>query len=154
MIRNESEYREAVGRIAEEKQRLDKQQAELESMGLTPEQLKRALDPIRSFHLQIQEEVARYERLKRGEFGELLNLRGIGHLLIALRIARGMSQRELAAQLGVHETQVSRDERNEYHGIKIERAQQILEVFGAEVRSTVELRPSPQPQLQPEALSV
>jgi transcriptional regulator with XRE-family HTH domain len=40
-------------------------------------------------------------------------LRGLGHLLIALRIAQGVSQRELAKRLEVHESQVSRDERNE-----------------------------------------
>jgi hypothetical protein len=39
----------------------------------------------------------------------------------------------------VHETQVSRDERNEYHGITLERAARILEALGADVRSRVEL---------------
>jgi hypothetical protein len=37
--------------------------------------------------------------------------------------------RELARRLGVHETQVSRDERNEYFGITLERAAKILEKF-------------------------
>ena len=37
-----------------------------------------------------------------------------GHMLAALRIARGVSQRDLAGRLGVHESQVSRDKRNEY----------------------------------------
>jgi DNA-binding XRE family transcriptional regulator len=60
--------------------------------------------------------------LKRGEFEERENLRGLGHLLITSRIAQGISQRELARRLGVHETQVSRDERNEYFGITLERA--------------------------------
>jgi transcriptional regulator with XRE-family HTH domain len=36
---------------------------------------------------------------------------------VALRIATGLTQRQLAETLGVHESQVSRDERNEYHGI-------------------------------------
>ena len=35
---------------------------------------------------------ARYERLKRGEFDEMRNLRGLGQLLIGLRIAQGFSQ--------------------------------------------------------------
>jgi hypothetical protein len=39
----------------------------------------------------------------------------------------------------VHETQVSRDERNEYRGITLERAARILEALGAEIRSRVEL---------------
>lgn len=145
MIRNEAEYKEAVKRVADEKQRLDEQRKTLESMGLTPEQIKRAIDPIRSFHLQLEEEVASYERLKRGEFDEIRNLRGIGHLLISLRIARGMSQRELAAKLEVNESQVSRDERNEYHGITLERAARILDVLGVELRTTVEVRNSPEP---------
>ena len=42
-----------------------------------------------------------------------------GHLLISLRIAKGISQRELAKRLNVHESQVSRDERNEYFGITL-----------------------------------
>jgi hypothetical protein len=68
--------------------------------------VKRVTDPIESFHLQLKEEVESYEQLKRGEFDELENLRGLGHLLIAVRIAQGISQRELARRLDVHESQV------------------------------------------------
>lgn len=139
MIRNESEYREAVQRLDQEKQRIARQKAELEKMKLSPDEVKRVLDPVRSFHLQLQEEVEGYERLKRGEFDELRNLRGLGHLLIALRIARGISQRQLAERLGVHESQVSRDERNEYHGITLDRAVRVLDALGVELRSTVEV---------------
>lgn len=139
MIRNENEYREAVQRLIDEKKRIAQQKAELEKMGLSPDEVKRVLDPMRSFHLQLQEEVESYERLKRGEFEEIRNLRGIGHLLIALRIARGISQRQLADRLGVHESQVSRDERNEYHGITLDRAARVLDALGVELRSTVEV---------------
>lgn len=139
MIRNENEYREAVQRLADEKQRIADQKAELEKMGLAPEEIKRVLDPLRSFHLQLQEEVESYERLKRGEFEEIRNLQGLGHLLIALRIARGISQRQLAERLGVHESQVSRDERNEYHGITLDRASRVLDALGVDLRSTVQV---------------
>ena len=74
-------------------------------------------------------------RLKGGEFDELENLRGLGHLLIALRIAQGISQRELARRLDVHESQVSRDERNEYFGITLERA--IGQVSHVEIREQI-----------------
>jgi ribosome-binding protein aMBF1 (putative translation factor) len=140
MIRNENEYREAVARLAEEKGRIKAQQAELKKMGLKANEIKRAIDPIRSFHLQMEEEVQSYERLKRGEFDELSDLRGMGHLLISLRIARGLTQRELAERLGVHESLVSRDERNEYHGITLDRAARILDVLGVELQSTVVVR--------------
>ena len=95
---------------------------------------------MRSFHQQLEEEVHSYERLRRGEFDEICNLQGIGQLLVSLRIAMGLTQRELAERLDVHETQVSRDERNEYHGITLNRAAHILETLGANVRSRVEIR--------------
>jgi DNA-binding XRE family transcriptional regulator len=72
--------------------------------------------------LQLKEEVQSYERLKRGEFDEVRNFDGMGRLFVALRISQGMTQRELAERLGVHECQVSRDEQNEYHDITLERA--------------------------------
>ena len=92
-------------------------------------------------YLQLKEEVESYERLKRSEFGELKNLRGLGHLLVSLRISRGMSQRDLAKKLEVHESQISRDERNEYHGVSIDRANKVLEALGVQLSTTVELEP-------------
>lgn len=138
MIRNETEYKEAVKRIADEASRLKGERAKLQELDLSKEEIKRALDPMRSFHEQLKEEVESYERLKRGEFEELRNFDGVGRLLIALRIAKGISQRDLADRLGTHESQVSRDERNEYHGVTVERANRILEALGVELRSVVE----------------
>ncbi|HEV2970516.1 MAG TPA: helix-turn-helix transcriptional regulator [Pirellulales bacterium] len=138
MIRNETEYREAVERVAEETARIKEERAKLQEKGLSKEDIKRALDPMRSFHEQLKEEIESYERLMRGEFEELHNFEGAGRLLIALRIAKGVSQRELAERLGVHESQVSRDERNEYHGVTVERANRILEALRVEIRSVVE----------------
>lgn len=137
MIRNETEYREAVKRIGEEEKRIKEQQKALRQMDLSREEIKRAMDPTRSFHEQLTEEVASYERLRRGEFSEVRNFSGLGELLIALRISQGVSQRELAERLGVHESQVSRDERNEYRAITMERAQRILDVLGVELSTKV-----------------
>jgi len=135
MIRNEPEYQEATRRQREELERLEQHRGRLEAAGLTAEEVERALNPLRSFHLQLAEEIESYERLRRGDLGELVNLHGLGRTLIALRIARGLSQRELAEKLGVHESQVSRDERNEYHGITVERAARVLDAMGVELRS-------------------
>jgi hypothetical protein len=43
----------------------------------------------------------------------------------------------------VHESQVSRDERNEYFGITLERAARVLDALGARLRSQVKLVPAP-----------
>lgn len=139
MIRNEKEYQEASARLTEERQRLSEHRERLRATGLSESEIKRVIDPMESFHLQLREEVESYERLRRGEFDELLNLRGMGHLLISLRIAQNITQRELANRLGVHESQVSRDERNEYYGVTLERANKILEALHVRLHTTVEI---------------
>ena len=142
MIRNETEYQEAVRRLQQEKERLAEHRRRLKAEGLKADELKRALDPLRSFHLQLEEEVESYERLRRGDLGELENLHGLGRTLVALRIALGLTQRELSERLDVHESQVSRDERNEYHGITVDRASRILDALGVELRSIFRPLPS------------
>ena len=140
MIRNEQEYREAVERLTAEKERLEQHRTHL-AESLNEAELKRAMDPMLSFHEQLKEEVAHYERLKRGNFQELENLEGFGQLLVSLRIAQGISQRELSKRLEVHETSVSRDERNEYHGVTLERAVRILKALGVRLETRVVVAP-------------
>lgn len=148
MIRNEKEYGEAVRRQRDERDRLKEIESRLKSEGLGDEELQRALDPIRSFHQQLDEEIGSYERLKRGDVGELQNFHGTGRMLIGLRIALGYSQRELAQKLGVDESQVSRDERNEYFGVKVERVSAIFDALGVDVRTSVSL-----PQRTPQEMA-
>jgi ribosome-binding protein aMBF1 (putative translation factor) len=141
MIRNETEYQEASARLTDERKRLAEHRARLQEAGLAEDEIKRVIDPMESFHLQLSEEVESYERLKRGEFDELENFEGFGTLLISLRIAKGISQRELAKRLNVHESQVSRDERNEYFGITLERAIKILDALDVRLHTKVEVEP-------------
>ena len=138
MIRNESEYQHAVARLEAERERLAAHVKSWKEQGFTREQIAKLRQPLESFHLQFVEEVESYERLKRGQFSEFENLHGLGQVLIGLRIARGMTQRELAERLGVNETMVSRDERNEYHGITVERAMRVLDALGARLTTRVE----------------
>ena len=143
MIHNEKEYAEAINRLTEENDRLSLYRKRLKEEGLSAEAVQRVVDPMESFHLQLKEEVESYERLKRREFDELDNFRGFGHMLISLRIAQGITQRELAKRLGVHESQVSRDERNEYFGITLERAMKVLTALHVRLRTTVEIETPP-----------
>jgi ribosome-binding protein aMBF1 (putative translation factor) len=141
MIRNETEYQEASSHLTDERGRLTEHRARLRDAGLNDVEIKRVIDPMESFHLQLQEEVESYERLRRGEFEDLENLRGLGQLPIATRIAQGISQRELARRLGVSESHVSRDERNEYYGITLERAVKILDALNVRLHTKVEIEP-------------
>ncbi len=153
MIRNETEYQQAVTRLEAERQRLDEHVQAWEAEGFTAREIERLRAPLESFHMQLEEEVQSYERLKRGHFSEFENLHGLGQVLIGVRIARGMTQRELARKLGVDESAVSRDERNEYHGITVERAMRVLDAMGVRLMTRVEVEPmqeAGEPEMTPE----
>ncbi len=138
MLRTETEYKLAVQKLADQQARLAAQRESCVESGMSTDETARVLAPLQSFADELQEEVADYEALKRGKFSELDGLRGIGTLLVRMRIASSMTQKELADELGVDPSMISRDERNEYHGVTVERAARILEALGFELRSTVQ----------------
>ena len=138
MIRTEVEYQRALERLANDKAYLDELRKRLADEGLQTEEVGRAMQPAMSFHAQLKEEVETFERMKRGDLETLHSLTGVGRWLIGVRIARGWSQKQLAERLDVSEAQVSRDEKNEYHNVTVERAQRILEVMGLSFRMEVE----------------
>ena len=140
MIRNEREYREALSRLKRDGEVITNQRQALVESGLSEEEVDRGLGPLLSFQAQLEEEVEWYERARRREFKVSHDMRDIGYMLIALRIANGLTQKELAEKLGVSEAMVSRDERNEYHGITVERAQRILDAMGETLRFEVDSR--------------
>ena len=134
MIRTESEYRRALERLEQDRVHIRAQRAYLETLELDIDGVDRAMQPILSFHKQLEEEMETYEQMRRGELPTLHALSDIGRWLIGVRIARGLSQKELSELLGVSEAQISRDERNEYHGISLERAQTMLNNMGVQYR--------------------
>ena len=89
----------------------------------------------------MQAEVEEYHRIRAGELPVIHSFSDIGRLLIAIRIWKGWSQKQLADALGVSAAQVCRDERNEYFGIAVDRVQKILDVFAEPI--TIELRSTP-----------
>jgi DNA-directed RNA polymerase specialized sigma subunit len=145
VIRNESEYQEALRRRAQDQEVAAGQRAAFVQAGFTPDEVERGLEPLRSFQDQLEEEITWYENVRRRNFPVIRRLTQIGQLLIALRIAKGLSQRQFAEALGISEAVVSRDERNEYHGITVERAQRILDALHESVTTRVE-----EPTLSPE----
>lgn len=138
MIRTDAEYKRALERLENDLETIRRQKEKLVEMELGDEEINRAMEPLLSFHEQLKEEVEAYEKLKRGDFGTLYSLTGIGRWLIGLRIARGWTQSDLADRLDVSQAQISRDENNEYHGISVEKAQKILEVFNTRIRIEIE----------------
>jgi DNA-binding XRE family transcriptional regulator len=129
MIKTETEYRLTLKQIEKNRDTESKQRAALAAAGLSLDNIEIAMEPVLTFHQQMLEEAQWYERVRAGDITPIQSLGHIGQALIGLRIAQGMTQKELAARLGVSEGVISRDERNEYHGISVERAQRILDAL-------------------------
>ncbi len=138
MIRSEREYKEALEQLEQDEGVIALQKENFEGLGLSEEEVRRALEPMLSFRIQLEEEAEWYERVRRRNFGVIRDLSAVGTLLIALRIANGLNQKELAERLSVSEAQVSRDE---YHGITVDRARRVLDTMGETLTSHVEDKP-------------
>ena len=132
MIRTDKEYKSALLKLQQNEEAIRKQKEHLVSMQLSEEQIELAMSPLLNFFNQLKAEVENYKRIKDRDWDfifQLAEIKNIGKLFIALRIAYGLTQKDLANLLGVTEAQISKDERNEYHGISLERAMRIMAVL-------------------------
>ncbi len=139
MIRTEKAYKESIKRLKENQKVIDAQKAELQKLNLSAQDQRLAMAPILNFNQQIHDEIRQYEKIQKGDFSDFQHLGDLGQLIIAIRISKGLAQRDLAEKLGVSEAQVSRDERNEYFGITKERAIRIIEAMGQEIDVSVSI---------------
>jgi HTH-type transcriptional regulator/antitoxin HigA len=81
---------------------------------------------------QLEDELYEYDQLKAGELAvpPLQRLDEIAPFIVKLRIAKGVSQTELARRLGVRKQVVNRYEENDYQTVAISRLQEILAAIG------------------------
>jgi HTH-type transcriptional regulator / antitoxin HigA len=85
---------------------------------------------------QLEDEVSQYDQLKSGKFAlpNIERLDQIAPFIVKVRIAKGVSQTELARRLGVSKQVISRYEEDEYQGASIDRLQQILDALAIRTR--------------------
>lgn len=134
MIRNDSDWREAQARLTDLRDQVQRIRNELAQRKLGEDAVGIAIAPQETMAEDIAWEVALYERLKAGDIDSIPDFAPDerGKALISLRIAKGWNQRQLAEALGISEAVVSRDERNEYHGISMEKYGKVLAALGYE----------------------
>jgi len=89
---------------------------------------------------QLEEEVREYDELKRGELRlpNVDRLDRIAPFIARIRIAKGISQTELARRLGVRKQVISRYEESEYQTVGVGKLQEILDAIG--IKTMVTLR--------------
>ena len=84
-------------------------------------------------------ELAEYDALRAGRV-RVLELDSLGQLpdaLIQARIAAGLSQKELAARLGLREQQIQRYEARRYAGASLDRIQAVADALGMQIHERV-----------------
>src|SRR5712692_9002311 len=110
MIRTDVEYKRSLDLLEALQHQIEATRAWACDQGCTADEAESAADPIRNMRVNIEQEVHEYEGAHHRSFPVIHRVSSIGRLLILLRIAHSMSQKELADKLGVSEAQVSRDE--------------------------------------------
>lgn len=134
MIRNDREERETRERLEDFREQVAATRRTLAEQAADAESTEFAVQPLQVLVAELEFDLALYERLRQEGVSAVpsYSAEESGKELIALRIARGWTQRKLAEELGVSEAQVSRDERNDYQGISQERRARILDALGVE----------------------
>lgn len=88
---------------------------------------------------QLEEELREYDELKSGDLKlpKIDRLDEIAPFVVKLRIAKGVSQTELARRLGVSKQIISRYEESDYQTVGIARLQEILNAIGVKTEVTL-----------------
>ena len=136
MIKNERQYRITRAQAERFSQALREFEGQRpEQAGVHPLLLKAREDALRSQLGDLEGELREYEALRAGhfEFGQLKTITELPSILIKARIARGLSQRDLAERLGLKEQQVQRYEASEYESASFARIRNVADVLGLEV---------------------
>ena len=88
---------------------------------------------------QLEDELREYDRLKSGhlKLPKIDRLDEIAPFIVKLRIAKGVSQTELAHRLSVSKQVISRYEESDYQSVGIARLQEILDAIGVKTAVTL-----------------
>jgi ribosome-binding protein aMBF1 (putative translation factor) len=105
-----------------------------------PAWIRKALrEAMESQLADLRGELAEYDALRTGQVRvlEFDSLSQLPDALIQARIAAGLSQKELAARLGLREQQVQRYEARRYAGASLERVQAVADALGMQIHERV-----------------
>ncbi len=130
MITNERQYRITKTEIARFEQSLS--HADEQGRDLHPDLQQAMREGLESQLQELREEVADYEALRAGKVTSLEfdSLASVPIGLIKARIAKGLTQKELAESLNLKEQQIQRYEATLYEGAGLDRIQEVANVLG------------------------
>ena len=136
MIKNERQYRITKAQAERFSQSLRSLRQHLnKSNGAHPLIAKAQEDALNSQLADLEGELREYESLRAGHFqlDELKVVADLPAVLIKARIAQGLSQKDLAARIGLKEQQIQRYEATDYASASLARIKQVVSALGVEM---------------------
>jgi DNA-binding XRE family transcriptional regulator len=138
LIKSEQEYRRLKKQVEDRDLIVAEQRKLLEAEGVSEKGIEISLGIASFMQDRIRSEVGEYEQTIAGDFDiHTCSLDDIGRHLIRLRLWLGVTQAELAKQLGVPQSSVSKDERYEYQGASLEKIRNVLRALAIDVHLVV-----------------
>jgi HTH-type transcriptional regulator / antitoxin HipB len=136
MIQNERQYKITQTKLRD--LQLDLATLDLPS-DLHPRQMLGRKNSLNILIGELEQEIAEYDRLKSGQISQfpIESLADLPRVAIEARIAAGLTQKELAEKIGVHEQQIQRYEANNYHAVGFDRLQEVMSALDIKMGKTV-----------------
>jgi transcriptional regulator with XRE-family HTH domain len=138
MIKNDRQYRITKAQAEKFEHALAQlQDSSSVDVDIHPLIRKAQADAARSQLEELRSELAEYESLRAGihEFPALQAFNDLPKFLIQARIARGLSQRELAERLGLKMQQIQRYEATEYEGASFARIKEVIQALQLDAKA-------------------
>jgi DNA-binding XRE family transcriptional regulator len=122
MIKNDRQYRITKAQVRTFRAAIDNVRSAPLPVGMDRRLADIQRDALKSQIEEMTSDVEEYEALRAGKVTEFeaQSFNDLPNLLVKARIARSMTQKELADRLQVKEQQVQRWESNDFHGASIE----------------------------------
>jgi DNA-binding XRE family transcriptional regulator len=135
VITNERQYRIAKSEARKFEKAIKAAREREPSADVDPRIHQAMIESLESELVVLREQLERYEALKAGKVTSRTadSLRELPIVLIEGRIAAGLTQRDLAKQLGVPEQQIQRYEATLYSGVSLQRLQEVADTLGLEI---------------------
>jgi HTH-type transcriptional regulator / antitoxin HigA len=98
------------------------------------------IDALRSQIAEIESELAEYDLLRRGKisFSETCSLIELPRVLVQARIAKGLTQTDLAEQLNMKPQQIQRYEATNYMSASLARLIEVADILGVKISESFE----------------
>jgi DNA-binding XRE family transcriptional regulator len=144
VITNERQYRITRAALQRLEESLAGQDARDRNPQVDPRIHLAMREGIASEAEQLRAQLHHYQQLRDGHITEreITSLRELPTALIEARIAARLTQREVAASIGVAEQQIQRWEAHDYAGVNLGRLQNIADALGIHIHETITYKPA------------